>query len=377
MRITKNRLNEVNNSLFQGYSNESRDSQMISPDVRTSTPVSYDHHPSFAVKDISNIEIFHTDKHGKKCLSSAFIKAMDKYPEQCEKLLNTIYKTRRGPKPACIRKYLKPVVKPETKPRGWNLINFWDTERGLQRREVSLHKKIRKLRDELERIKTAPGNEKSRWYKEDILNERYEKIKTKLKKEQHTLEQIQRKGVAVPTIRRIRKSNSALKGTAKEYTIDGIPGYDVKSFLDEVRPQIINKLTKNRQVIVQFVLTCNMEKVELKTGEVITNPAHFWSNGETNIASTDVDNLYSKSKDKMMEAMSTYQSQGSNWRLKSVTKLVMKTITYKPLRGSSYIPLPPYLAKKKAIVNMKNEDNQCFWWCIASWQNSAKTHPEK
>jgi len=26
---------------------------------------------------------------------------------------------------------------------------------------------------------------------------------------------------------------------------------------------------------------------------------------------------------------------------------------------------------------MKNEDNQCFWWCIASWQNSAKTHPEK
>ena len=107
-------------------------------------------------------------------------------------------------------------------------------------------------------------------------------------------------------------------------------------------------------------------KFELKTGEVITNPAHFWSNGETNIEFTDVNNLYSKSKDKMIEATSTYQSQGSNWRLQSVAELVMKTITYKSLRGRSYIPLPPYLANKEAIVNMKNEDDQCFWGCIAS-----------
>ena len=33
-------------------------------------------------------------------------------------------------------------------------------------------------------------------------------------------------------------------------------------------------------------------------------------------------------------------------------------------RGSSYIPLPDWLAKKKAIINRKNLDNKCFKWAV-------------
>ena len=33
---------------------------------------------------------------------------------------------------------------------------------------------------------------------------------------------------------------------------------------------------------------------------------------------------------------------------------------YVPLGGSSYIPLPKFLAAKKAIINLKNEDDECF-----------------
>ena len=356
----QNLLNEATNSLSQG-------------DSKDSTTISYDNHRSFTVNDIPNIEIFHTDKHGKKCLTPAFIKAMKEYPEQCEEFLNKMYEKRRGPKPTCIRQYLKPVVKPKTKPRGWNLIDFWDTAKGLQRREASSRNKIHRLFDKLVRIKAVPPNEKSRWFKEAILNERCENYNTQIKKERNILKQIEMK--RRPTIR--VKSKSALKGTAKEYTIDGIADYDVKSFLDRVRPQIINLLTENRQVIVQFVLTCNMKRVDMKTGEVITNPAHFWSNGEKNIESTDVDNLYSTSKDKMIEAMSSYQSQGSNWRLKSVEKLVMKTIAYKPLRGKSYIPLPPILASKKAIINIKNKDDRCFEYCVARALNPVEKNSER
>ena len=36
----------------------------------------------------------------------------------------------------------------------------------------------------------------------------------------------------------------------------------------------------------------------------------------------------------------------------------------KPLKGSSYIPLPSCLASKKAIINMQNEDEECFKWSI-------------
>lgn len=36
----------------------------------------------------------------------------------------------------------------------------------------------------------------------------------------------------------------------------------------------------------------------------------------------------------------------------------------KPLSGSSYIPLPDWVANKKAVINIQNEDNLCFLYCV-------------
>jgi len=57
--------------------------------------------------------------------------------------------------------------------------------------------------------------------------------------------------------------------------------------------------------------------------------------------------------------------------------LAINTVDYKPLKGSSYIPLPKYLADKKAIINLKNEDNQCFKWCVARALNPVEEHSER
>ena len=50
---------------------------------------------------------------------------------------------------------------------------------------------------------------------------------------------------------------------------------------------------------------------------------------------------------------------------------------YNPLRGSSYIKLPRVITKKKAVINMKNEDNQCFNWCITRVLNPVKKNGER
>ena len=51
---------------------------------------------------------------------------------------------------------------------------------------------------------------------------------------------------------------------------------------------------------------------------------------------------------------------------------------YEPLKGSSYIPLPKVLQSKKAIVNVKNkEDNECFKWSITTAIYPAENDPEK
>ena len=47
-------------------------------------------------------------------------------------------------------------------------------------------------------------------------------------------------------------------------------------------------------------------------------------------------------------------------------------------RGSSYLPLPDWLARKKATINPQNEDEECFKWAVITaleWTD-IKSHPE-
>ena len=37
---------------------------------------------------------------------------------------------------------------------------------------------------------------------------------------------------------------------------------------------------------------------------------------------------------------------------------------YQPMRGGSYMPLPAKLKNKKAVLNIRNRDNECSRWVI-------------
>ena len=78
-----------------------------------------------------------------------------------------------------------------------------------------------------------------------------------------------------------------------------------------------------------------------------------------------------------MESLAKFQRQGSNWKFHSVLSLELHTVKYDPLGGSSYIPLPKFLAAKKAIINLNKEDDECFKCAITRALNPVKIHPER
>ena len=47
------------------------------------------------------------------------------------------------------------------------------------------------------------------------------------------------------------------------------------------------------------------------------------------------------------------------------------------LDSSSYNPVRRFLAAKKAIINLKNEDDKCFKWAVARALNPVKEHYER
>ena len=82
-------------------------------------------------------------------------------------------------------------------------------------------------------------------------------------------------------------------------------------------------------------------------------------------------------KENVLESLAKLQRQGSNWRYRSVLSLDLHTEKYEPVGGSSYIPLPGLLAAKKAIINLKNEDEECFKWAITRALNIVEKNSER
>ena len=48
-------------------------------------------------------------------------------------------------------------------------------------------------------------------------------------------------------------------------------------------------------------------------------------------------------------------------------------------KGSSYIPLPPWISNKTAVINPKNKDEECFKWAViaAIHHEEVGAHPER
>ncbi|XP_054713577.1 uncharacterized protein LOC129223038 [Uloborus diversus] len=75
--------------------------------------------------------------------------------------------------------------------------------------------------------------------------------------------------------------------------------------------------------------------------------------------------------------MDDFQARGSGWVLSKINNLELRINKYNPLRGSSYIELPDKIKNKKAIINVKNEDNICFMWSILSAIHPVDKDPQR
>ena len=111
--------------------------------------------------------------------------------------------------------------------------------------------------------------------------------------------------------------------------------------------------------------------------KMVIKPADFHSDIEINLDETDEKDLYDTTVERILEKMVTFQNEGSPWRLRSIIRLELHTVSYKPLRGETWIPLPKELANKKAIINMQNKDNKCFLWHVLRALNPKGVHPER
>ena len=155
---------------------------------------------------------------------------------------------------------------------------------------------------------------------------------------------------------------SALKGTSKTFRIKG-GSTDYKTYLQNIVSPTSTLLNKQPKPIkVRLRVQCLFRKME--DGEEIFTDYHFNTKNSVVDESTDLIDFLSVSVERLIELIESLQGKGSGWVFDKVLHFDIFVDVYKPLAGSSYIALPKFLADKKAIINPKNTDDECFKWCV-------------
>ena len=143
------------------------------------------------------------------------------------------------------------------------------------------------------------------------------------------------------------------------------------------RRDILKLMRENRQTRVRMILTCEMTRKELFSESTQILNTFFHSETVENLEGTDESAVYDRSIQTIEERIQNFNQRGSNWRFQRVLSLDVHFTDFQPLRGSTFLPLPSKISTKKAVINMKNNDDQCFKWSVTRALNPVDIHPER
>ena len=123
---------------------------------------------------------------------------------------------------------------------------------------------------------------------------------------------------------------------------------------------------KGFKFIETLEVTFVKDTIDSKTGKRVSIYKTAFFNGKAKIV-TKVDDLepeLNMSRQEILNTIDKWVSEGSGWVIDRIDNHHINVTTYKPLNGSSYIELSTEIRNpKKGLINIKNNNAECFRWC--------------
>ena len=137
---------------------------------------------------------------------------------------------------------------------------------------------------------------------------------------------------------------------------------------------------KGFKFIETLEVTFEKDTIDSKTGKHVNiyKTAFFIGKAKTITKPNDTEPELSMSRQEILDVIDKWVSEGSGWVIDRIDSHYINVTLYKPLNGSSYIELPMELRNsKKGLINMNNEDEECFRWCHITHLNPQIKYPER
>ena len=155
-----------------------------------------------------------------------------------------------------------------------------------------------------------------------------------------------------------RVLEGAFGRTYRRYRIDGRPRMDYDTFFNRIKFQLILTLKKARSAKIQETMWIRVkqddESIELA----------FNNRMMTIYNLSEIDEIANEMIAHMREQIENSALLNSRFVFDEVLFMDIDFHQLNLMRGSSYVPLPEWLANKKAIINPHNEDQECFKWAV-------------
>ncbi len=207
-----------------------------------------------------------------------------------------------------------------------------------------------------------------------VRKEKKRRHRATKKEAKRKLGQLQQRRLVEPA--RPELVSNAIEGNVRRWFVSGEGYVTPKDFLNSIGDgvrEVVDGVVGPKKTYA--VLKCTLVKHDLKTKNRIFSD--FCGHSGTHTVTAELGETYEEMKEKMLESLAKYQKEGSGWQLYSVKGLDISVVRFNPLDGSGYSKLPPIISKKKAVINMKNDDDQCFKWAVTRALNPVKRDSEK
>ena len=155
-------------------------------------------------------------------------------------------------------------------------------------------------------------------------------------------------------------------------------GADLRAFLEEVELQKkLEELTAlNGGLKFQLALKVHLEKANPDGSEENTDPV-LHHKQEAILQKGDIKAALHQAFPRVQETLEKWTQRGSGWVVDQVHTLWLDIARYQTLRGGSYIDLPACVKSKKAVVNVKNSDDNCLRYALRSAPFPVDKNPQR
>ena len=171
----------------------------------------------------------------------------------------------------------------------------------------------------------------------------------------------------------------AFGGVYRSYRINGKPKMDVDTFFNRIRKELIELIKRElkTQTSARIQTTAwirfvhddeeGQERLELAFNSLMTSVYR----------GSEMDQIVDGMIANMKFQIENPEPLSSRFVFNEFLHLDVNFHQLNLTRGSSYLPLPDWLARKKAIVNPHNGNEECFKWSVIAAENVGMKDPQR